>query len=46
MSDYNRGLQYDKYANSLCLGKLVIQVHPEWKHKVGKIVYDPLKDNK
>lgn len=46
MSDYNRGLQYDKYANSLCLGKLVIQVYPEWKHKVGKIVYDPLKDNK
>ena len=44
MSDYNRGIKYDKYANSLCLGKLVIQVTPEWKHKIGKIVYDPKKE--
>lgn len=45
VSDYNRGLKYDKYANSICIGKLVIQVHPEWKHKIGKIVYDP-QENK
>ena len=44
MPDYNRGIKYDKYANSLCIGKLVIQVTPEWKHKIGKIVYDPKKD--
>jgi hypothetical protein len=44
ISNYNRGIKYDKYANSLCIGKLVIQVHLEWKHKIGKIVFDPLKD--
>ena len=44
-SDYNRGIKYDKYANSLYLGKLVIQVTPEWKHKIGKIVYDSQETN-
>jgi hypothetical protein len=45
-SDWNAGLSYDKYAHCLRLWKLHIQVIPEFKHKVGKIVYDSLQDEK
>lgn len=44
ISDYNRGIKYDKYAKCLSLWKLCIQVTPEWKHKLGKIVFDPQTD--
>ena len=44
LSNYNCGLNYDKYANCLNIWKLKIQLTPEYSHKVGKVVYDPLKD--
>lgn len=44
LCDYNGGVEYDKYSHCLTLWKLRIQCIPEYKHKVGKIVYDPLKE--
>jgi hypothetical protein len=43
-STYNSGFNYDKYSKRLDLWKLHVQVIPEYTHKNGKIVFDPLKD--
>lgn len=43
-SKSNRGIKYDRYCKCLSLWKLNFQIIPEWSHKVGKVVYDPLKD--
>ena len=38
---YNLGFNYDKYSRRLSLGRLQILTSDEFRHKIGKIVYDP-----
>ena len=40
-SPANLGFGYDKYAGMLRLWHLHFQVTKEYRHKIGKIVFDP-----